>query len=747
MSYRVTYDKPIFSNPENGYCVIRVKTADTSIPEKARSIYRFRDHLIRFTATGYGLPQTDAVEFELDGEWEDTKYGYQLTVEHWREIVPQTIAGVRGYLASGLIKGIGEKTADAIVERFGVNALDILDRHPERLLEIKGITESKLEDIKDSYMESRVLRDLMAYLAPYKVTPKTAMKIHQEFGSASVHIVRTKPYELCRISGFGFKKVDDIALNTICRPNDPLRIRGALLYALRQSHNKEGHLFLTTEALCKNTLILLNEKLLPQIHVKIREVTDALYDTVMCGELKASKSSIYLPRSFEMEDSVARRVAIMLQAPDDRMNISSELANIKRELGITLSKKQDSAVNMVFNHNLCIITGPPGTGKTTILQVVIHVFRGIKANGKLLLAAPTGKASRRMAESTGISDAKTLHSAMGLISSNEEDSYLNSTELIDADFIIIDEFSMADMWLVFQLFSRLKPGTKLLLVGDANQLPSVGAGNVFREFISCGRIPVTVLDEIFRQSKDSFIAHNAKFILENNTELFYGNDFNFIKCKTQEEAAMWIQRLYLEEIAKVGIENVQILSPYREDGEASAEKLNEAIRDLVNPASADTPELKVGNRIFRVNDRVIQTKNKRGISNGDVGFVRSIQPDSKNPTLTIEFSDSRSSRLMEYDATALDIIELAYAMTVHKAMGSEYRTIIMPILSAHSILLYRNLVYTAITRAKQRVLLVGQIKYLYKAIHKNKIDKRNTWLGYRIDQYCQALQEEKKKAG
>jgi exodeoxyribonuclease V alpha subunit len=296
---------------------------------------------------------------------------------------------------------------------------------------------------------------------------------------------------------------------------------------------------------------------------------------------------------------------------------------------------------------------------------------------------------------------------------------------------------MSDMWLTKQLFSKIKPGAKILLVGDADQLPSVGAGNVFRELIGCGLIPVTVLDEIFRQTKDSLIAHNAKFINEAKTSLYYGNDFVFIKCKTQPEAAAAIQRIYFDEIAKSSVEQVQILSPFRSDGEASAEKLNEVIRERVNPAAEDVAELKVGLRLFRVNDRVMQTKNKGEISNGDVGFIREIRRDaSGNDRVLIAFTDDRA---VEYGAEDMGTIELAYAMTVHKAMGSEYEAVIIPILSAHTILLYRNLVYTAITRAKRRVFLVGQKDVLFMAIHRTKIDKRNTLLGQRIVLYHKAL--------
>jgi len=311
---------------------------------------------------------------------------------------------------------------------------------------------------------------------------------------------------------------------------------------------------------------------------------------------------------------------------------------------------------------------------------------------------------------------------------------------------------MIDMWLASELFARLRHGTKGLMVGDADQLPSVGAGNVFREFISCGLIPVTVLDEIFRQSKDSLIAHNAKFINESKTRLYYGSDFIFSECDTQAQASLKIQRIYLDTVAKEGVENVQILSPYRDDGEASAQKLNAAIRELVNPASPDTPELKAGQKVIRVNDRVMQTKNKGSVSNGDVGFVRSIKQNSdREQVVTIEFSDSR---FVDYAPAELGIIELAYAMTIHKAMGSEYETVIIPVLSAHMVLLYRNLIYTAITRAKRRVFLVGQKSSLFIAIHRNKTSKRNTMLGQRIQRYYHpqasrvaVMPEEKRIAG
>lgn len=748
MDYTVTFEKRIFKDSDNGYCVCQFRTADKSVPDMARIPGSYSDRLIRFSATGYDLPKTGAIEFVLSGEWtQDKRHGCQFAVREWREIIPKTPDGIQAYLSCGLIKGIGEKLAEVIVARFGSNTLDILEHQPERLLEIRGITEGRLADIRESYTESHSLRDLMTFLAPYGITPKTALKIQQEFGGGCLEVIRKQPFMLCRIPGFGFKRVDAIALKITCRPGDPMRIRGALFYILDENSGQNGHLYLKTDMLCKEALQLLNEKLpLPGQRLQMREVADELYEAVLRGELISSDGAVYLPRHFFHEEEVARRVSEILVEPAPLVSITEELAQVVKELGISLSKKQADAVKMAFRYNLSIITGSPGTGKTTVLKTVIELFRRIKKNGKILLSAPTGRASRRMAESTGCSGAKTLHSALGLMSGDEAENAKDNKTPLDADLIIIDETSMVDMWLASKLFPRIRPGTKVLLVGDADQLPSVGAGNVFRELISCEMIPVTVLDEIFRQSKDSLIAYNAKFINENKTQLYYGEEFQMKESQNQKEAAEQIKQLYLEEVAQSGIQNVQILSPFRSEGDASAEKLNAAIRELVNPIVPGMDEFTVGSRTFRLGDRVMQMKNNydltwtmedgskgTGAFNGDIGTVVDITPDRSQMMLDMD------GRLFAYQPIMAVELEHAYAMTVHKAMGSEFDTVIVPILSAHMVLLHRNLLYTAITRAKRRVILVGQKKSLYIAIHTNKIAKRNTLLGQRIVRYCQPV--------
>lgn len=742
MSYLGTYDRTIFYNPANRYCIISVKTNDQSIPEKARSAYKHRDHLIRFIAVGYELPQTDKVSMMLDGEWTNGKHGVQLQVEACEEIVPQTKEGVYGYLSSRLIKGVGEKTAALIVDRFGADALKVLDEEPEKLLEIKGITHDKLEDIKSSYAESRCIRDLMVLLSPFNITPTSAMKIYEHFGARSVEVLQNDPFELCQISGFGFKRVDAIVRKGDTPLNSPMRIHGAIYAALDSQRNENGHLYLDADQLMKTTAGLLNEKIESNQRVKSEEIGSVLENMILKGEIVSSNGSIYQTLSFVQEDETAYKIAEMLSVPPISVDISEALRQIRQNLKLSLSQRQTEAVYMAFRSNLSIITGGPGTGKTTVLRAVIEVFQTLYPDKKILLAAPTGRASRRMAESTGRNDAKTLHSALGLLGDGVSIGKDKEKEPLDADLIIVDESSMIDMWLARQFFQRIRPGTKIVLVGDVDQLQSVGAGDVFRELINCGLVPVTVLNEIFRQAKDSRIAYNAKNINEDNSALDYGDDFQFVKCKTQEEAAELICRIFCEQVQKNGVEHVQILSPYRTDGLASVDNLNRCIREMVNPIVADTPDLKAGNRFFRVGDKVMQTKNNAKASNGDIGFIRKMARNEKNEMkITIEFSESR---IAEYGMEDMNNIELAYATTIHKAMGSEYDIVIMPILRSHAIMLRRNLVYTGITRAKQKVILVGQKGMLIMAIHKNDSGQRNTKLGVRIGKYLQAFTRQAK---
>lgn len=740
MGFIAAFDKEIYYNPVNRYSVLRLKTADIMIPQEARSPYKYSDHLIRFTAMGYDLPRNDTVKMDLEGSWVNGKYGLQFEVEQWKEILPSTEQGIRAYLASGSLKGIGGKTADAIVDRFGAHSLEILEHEPERLLEIRGITEDRLEEIKRGYAESRVMRELLLLLAPLKVTPNTAMKILEHFGMNGVELLRESLFRLCEVPGFGFRRVDEIVRNSKGDLHDPMRIRGALFYTIEEARGRDGHLYIETRRLLKEALTLLNENL--NVPLTQEQVEQELIAMINLNVVVSSNNNIYLPQAYKQESETALKVAQMALEVPKPVDLAPVMEQVKSQLGIKLSQRQAEGVEMVFKYNLSIITGGPGTGKSTILLAVIDAYRILYPGGKIALAAPTGKASRRMAETTKVKDAQTLHSLLSL--HGDGDSREEKASL-DADLLIVDETSMVDMWLAHQLFTRLKPGTKVLLAGDADQLESVGAGSVFQSLIESDIVPVTVLDQIFRQAQDSRIAYNAKFINEGSSDLYYGPDFTFVPAADQNEAAETVCQLYKNEAARVGIQQLQILSPYRKKGEVSSQNLNKTIQEQINPEVEDKPEIIYGGKTFRLHDRVIQLKNNSkmvlynrqgdiigsGVFNGDVGFVREIRSD----TVIIKFDD----RYAKYPLDDLEDLELSYAMTIHKSMGSEYDTVIIPLLAAHRVLLTRNLLYTAITRAKGRVVLVGQKKALFMAISRTRKGKRNTLLAERARLYHEKL--------
>ena len=482
---------------------------------------------------------------------------------------------------------------------------------------------------------------------------------------------------------------------------------------------------------------MLNEKIpLPEMRVRTEEVGRELDAMILSGSVVCMKDSIYHPAAFAQEDETASRIARLLAEEKPPMkDISAVIETVRAEQGLRTSGKQESAVRTAFLYNLSVITGSPGTGKTTVLRIILEAYRRLYPDRKIVLMAPTGRASRRMAESTGFDEACTLHSGLGLVSEEDEGSHGSKKGSLDANLVIVDEFSMVDMWLASRFFPALKKGAKIVLVGDPDQLPSVGAGNVFKELIQCGLVPVTVLDEIFRQAKDSLIAHNARFIHDGNTKLYYGNDFQFLPCDSQADAAAAIIERYCQEIESNGIEHVQILSPFRTEGAASSDHLNAAIREIVNPFQSTEDEIRIGSKTFRVGDRIMQTKNTGKVSNGDLGFIRYVEDTPDGKRIGLDFGENRS---LEYSTEDLVNLDLAYATTIHKAMGSEYDIVLMPVLKAHYIMLYRNLLYTGITRAKKRVVLAGEKSVLFMAIHKNEISKRNTLLGERIRLYYKA---------
>lgn len=730
--------KPIFQNKENGYCIFVYHTEDDSVPAQARSQY-YKGSGYQFTAIGNNLPDTDSIEIDMQGKWIKSNYGLQLQVDTYEEILPQTKEGIMGYLSSGMVKGIGPKTAKLIVDRFGTRTFDVLDNYPDSLLEIKGITQKKLDTILLSYRSSHAMRDLAAYLTPFNVTPKKIQKIYEHFGNNALDTVKSQPFMLCQISGFGFLTVDEIAKANKCRLNDPMRIEGCIHYCM-ELEMQEGHLYADKQLFQKKVYEQLNHGYQNEVVSEV-EVYQELYRMVKEHILYYEDNALYTARLYGYECGAAKKLAsLLVQETIVSNKLETLISEAQRELGILLSAKQVEGVRKAFTHLVSIITGGPGTGKTTVQKVLLYINE--KLGGKnVLLTAPTGRASRRMAESTGHPDAITMHSALGL--TNDEDCEAVE-EMLDADFIIGDEFTMSDMRLSFEFFSHIKEGTRLVLVGDVNQLPSVGPGNVFRELVMCGVIPVTVLDMVFRQAENSRIAINAYRMQENNAALDYGTGFELIHADTAEEAADKVEKLYREAIAEYGVDQVQVLTPFRKRGEASVDALNARLWEIVNPMEEGKQEMKAGKRSYREGDRIIHNKNKNQISNGDVGYMTDIYQDEEGVQLArLQFSDGRS---VNYTSDELDMIEHAYATTVHKSQGSEYPVVILPWLPMFYKMLRRNILYTAVTRAKVRVTIVGNKKAIYMAIHNTESDKRNTRLGERVIREYNRMAEEKRIA-
>lgn len=722
------FDRAIFQS-DNGYCVFSYSTQDESVPKEARKNSFFSDDKIHFTAVGYHLVSTNVVEVELDGNWEKSKHGLQLSVTTCKQIVPTDQAGVLAYLSSGIIKGVGPEIAKAIVARFGDKTMEVLDQNPQQLLSIRGIAKTKLKTIVASYEETKALSDLMIYLAPFGVSMKKAAMIKEEFGDQSLQIVKTDPFQLCRIKGFGFMTVDSIARKTKVSLKHPMRYAGAINYVLDEAR-VSGHLFLSVDETVGRCYDLLNSDCEAEV-VSEGEIRQAISNERLESRIYVEGTRVYLSYERMCEVKAAKRIVSMILQEDfeEIYDLDEKIDQAEQTLKQKLAPSQRKAVKLCLSHPISIMTGGPGSGKTTTLRFILDIYKKEHPSNEILLAAPTGRASRRMADQTGMF-ASTLHSALGLIT--DEESPLNDTELLPADLIVVDEFSMVDMRLAYILLERIKPGAQLLIVGDADQLPSVGAGNVLREMIRSEKVPTAVLDTIFRQASNSRIIINAHAINHNDTHLQYGDDFQMLEVQNAEDAAQLVVKNYLQEVSQHGLENVQILSPFRKRGAVASNALNETIRDLVNPASKRKMELKCGSRVFRVGDRIMQTANRNGVSNGDVGLITGMERADDEVFVDIRLLDGRELR---YSKEMMEDVEFSYCLTIHKSQGQEYPVIIVPLLKEHYIMLRRNLLYTAVTRAKAKVILIGQRQAVYIAIHKCDVGQRNTVLADRIVAY------------
>ena len=735
---RCKYIRKIFQNEENGYTVALFSTLDHEVPLSARDKFWADKKIIAFTAKGYDMPLTDEIEIEMEGEWETNSHGTQYKVETFLEVVPRTREGILGYLSCGSLKGIGPKTAERIVDRFGLDTLEVMEKYPQELLKIQGISQKKLDRIVDSFGKNKVFRELMTFLSPFHVTPKKANMILQKFRDQSVEIIRKQPYILCSVKGFGFLTVDAIARQCCAATNDPMRISGCVSYVLREAMKQNGHLYLEQEILVKDALKVLNKE--PDLQpVTETEILKVLYRLVMQDSIVVEENRVYITKQHQEEEDTASMIARKLHEQIPVLTIEKELEEAQEDLNITLSEQQKEAVRMVFANPICIITGGPGTGKTTVLKVILYIYQK-KCGNEVKLMAPTGRAARRMAESTGNGDATTMHMALGLFGDGD---YEALTDKLSADFINADEVSMVDMHLAYEFFYKIKAGARVLLVGDVHQLPSVGAGDVFRQLILCGKIPVTVLNLVYRQGKDSNIPINAQLINEGKTNLQWGDDFQMVECSGADAAAQIVKNIYLKEIQMYGMEQVQILSPYKVRSAAGVLELNRSLQDEVNPPVSGKRELHLGGEIFREGDRILQNKNTEFASNGDLGtLVQIAEDEDNNPLVQIVFTDGRR---VKYEAEQVEMIEHANAITIHKSQGSECQVVIIPWLKAFYPMLKRNIFYTGITRAKQRVYIVGEWKAVCQAIHTDDTGTRKTMLAVKIQQYCEWYQRQENR--
>jgi exodeoxyribonuclease V alpha subunit len=671
---------------------------------------------------GYYLPMTAGVRFDMAGRWVKSKYGIQFELETYREIIQPGREGVVAYLSSGLIKGIGKKIAERVYDAFGEQTLEVLDSRPEELLKIQGISKNKLERIRDSYLTSRGARDVVALLAPHGVSPNRAVKIFKEFGPDTLAVIREHPYRLCDMHGIGFLTADAIAKSMGLSPLSRERVSAGLLYTLKEAETR-GHLCLGNRELVSECVKLLDTEELTE-----KMAAEQAFRLLQTGELVIYRDHTYRAATAHAEQTVAERVKALLSRGAVRFsgNLDAAIDTEQAGLGLTLAPEQRQAVKIGLTSRLCVISGGPGTGKTLIQSVLLKIYTQAHGDSKIVCCAPTGRAARRMEQCTGY-PASTIHKTLGLQAG--DDGEYGEPEPLDAELVLVDEVSMLDVYLARHLMNALPPDCQLILIGDADQLPSVGPGAVLSELIACGLIPVVKLDRVFRQDAGSRIAVNAKRIRHNETGLEYGGDFTLHESGDFTQSAELIERLYISEVRRVGIDNVALLTPYRKKTETGVNALNERLREKLNPPSSGKPQAIFGRRVFRLKDKVMQIKNKGDVNNGDIGYVTGIEDRDGETVVRVDFGDGRK---VEYERQELELLELAYACTVHKSQGSEYQSVIVNLQTAHYIMLKRPLIYTAITRAKERVAIVGEKKALRIAINKTDAEKRGTMLAERI---------------
>ena len=721
-----TVHSVIFQNAENGYTVLRLLTEEGEVVTVVGCI--------PCAAPGEHLTVTGVRETH-------PQHGEQLRAVELERSLPEDEEEIVCYLASGVCKGVGPATAERIVDRFGAQALDILELSPERLTELKGITARKAQEIAESFRRHMGLRRLMAFLARYQLPPVLAMQLRRQYGDAALEKVRENPYLLSGDAcGVEFAVTDQIALGLGIHPDSGQRLQAAVTFELSHNKSSGGHVFLP-----RNKLVAATVQLLGCGGEQVEQALDTLVERgAVVQERVANVEACYLRRLWEAERSACVRLLGLLASPADTSGQAERtVEEIQRQQGITYAPLQRQAVELAARQGVVILTGGPGTGKTTAVRGIVALLE--KMGLDILLAAPTGRAAKRMSELTG-REAQTIHRLLGMSwseSTGEVAFTKSEKEPLEADAVILDEMSMVDLPLFDALLRALRPGTRLVLVGDADQLPSVGAGNVFSDLIRSGKVETVFLREVFRQASESAIIRNAHAVnLGEPPQLTNDQgDFFFLCRRDPERAVSTVVELCGSRLPeKMGIpaDQIQVLTPTRK-GPAGTISLNRCLQAALNPPAEDKRELQWGERLFREGDRIMQTRNDydvvwekpdgtvgTGMFNGDVGKILKIDPSGE--WLEVEF-DGRTAL---YGAEQLSEIDLAYAQTVHKAQGSEYRCVVLCAMPAAPSLMVRGVLYTALTRARELLILVGDDAAIRAMAANDRRQKRYSGLRWRL---------------